>query len=397
MPLLVSVNNLRPGMYIVDTGASWVDHPYLYSKKGLIKSQAEITEIIHQGFAEAYYDPEQSNIVPEEKISLDGVKTTKTVPPSVSLVEELEEAEQTYAECVNHAKAFMLEARTGHVELESSRPLVHSIIDSVNRNADAMTSLAKIKHYDEYTFAHCVNVSIFSVAFGKYLGFSEQDLYLLGMAGLFHDLGKMMVPVEILNAPRRLTDEEFAIIKQHAKLGEDCLSTVKGVEPEILQGAGQHHERHDGSGYPYGLVGKAISPFGRLLSVADCYDALSAKRVYKDPMPPTKALSLMFEMRNGAWAPGLVEHFIKMIGIYPVGTPVALTQGFKGVIAKTNPAQPLHPVAAVVKTPSGKGIVPPKTVDLAKHLELKITQPLSDSEAKDIDALSSLKSLQEEV
>ncbi|MCR4665693.1 MAG: HD-GYP domain-containing protein [Desulfovibrio sp.] len=384
-------------MYIVNTGASWLEHPYLYTKEGLIRSQAEIAEIINQGFSEAYYDPDQSAIQPEEKISLEGVRNSLAAPPSVSLPEELGAAEDAYTECVNHAKSFMLEARTGKVELESSRPLVCSIIDSVNRNADAMTSLAKIKHYDEYTFAHCVNVTIFSVAFAKYLGFSNDQLYLLGMAGLFHDLGKMMVPVEILNAPRRLTDEEFAVIKRHARLGADALAGVKGIEKEIIEGAGQHHERHDGTGYPDGLCGTGISPFGRIISVADCYDALSAKRVYKDPMPPAKALSLMYEMRGVAWAPGLVEHFIKMIGIYPVGTPVALTSGFKGVIAKANPTQPLHPVAVVVKSPNGKGISPPRAIDLAKHLDLKITQPLAPSEAQDIDTLSVLKSMPESI
>ena len=296
----VSVDDLRPGMYIVDTGVSWIKRPYLYAKEGLIRSQAEIVDIIHQGFAEAYYDPEQSNIKPMEPISLEDADRSNAAPAQASLPEELEQAESAYTECVRHAKAFMLEARNGTVDLESSQPLVHGIIDSVNRNVDALTSLAKIKHYDEYTFAHCVNVSIFSVAFGKYLGFDQEKLYLLGMAGLFHDLGKMRVPVEILNAPRRLTDEEFAVIKTHAKLGQDTLSSVKGIAPEILMGVGQHHERHDGSGYPNRLVGAAISLYGRILSVADCYDALSAKRVYKDAMPPTKALSIMFEMRKGA-------------------------------------------------------------------------------------------------
>ncbi len=389
----ISVNDLRPGMYIVDTGASWIDHPYLYAKEGLIRSQTEVLEIIHQGYAEAYYDPEQSNIAPVEPITIDNADASRSTPAVVSLAEELAQAESTYTSCVQHAKDFMLEARNGTVDLEASRPLVRGIIDSVNRNVDALTSLAKIKHYDEYTFAHCVNVSIFSVAFGKYLGFTQQKLYLLGLAGLFHDLGKMRVPVEILNAPRRLTDEEFAVMKTHAQLSKDTLATVKGMAPEILQGAGQHHERHDGSGYPDHLVGSHISPYGRIISVADCYDALSAKRVYKEAMPPTKALSIMFELRNGAWSPGLLEQFIKMLGIYPVGTPVRLSSGFTGVVAKTNPSFPLQPVVAVIQAPNGQGIVPPRPIDLSKHQDVKIVQPLTASEATGIDIFSVLKSL----
>ena len=394
MPVLhVSVEDLRPGMYIVDMGLSWIDHPYLYAKEGLIRSHAQIVEIIHQGFSEAYYDTEKSNIQPAEPITLKSLGVSRAVSKEVPLGEELEQVENTYSDCVRHAKEFMLEARNGTVDLEPSRPLVQGIIDSVNRNMDALTSLAKIKHYDEYTFAHCVNVSIFSVAFGKYLGLDQERLFLLGMAGLFHDLGKMQVPVEILNAPRRLTDEEFAVMKTHALLGQKSLASVKGIAPEILMGVGQHHEKHDGSGYPNCLVGSGISLFGRILSVADCYDALSSKRVYKDAMPPTKALSIMFEMRKGAWEPGLLERFIKMLGIYPVGTPVELTSGFKGVVAKSNPVMPMQPVAAVVRAPDGRGIVPPRTVDLAKHAGIKITHPLTAGEAADIDILSILKSL----
>ncbi|MCR5814153.1 MAG: HD-GYP domain-containing protein [Desulfovibrio sp.] len=382
-------------MYIVDTGVSWIDRPFLYAKEGMIRSQAEIVEIIHQGFAEAYYDTEQSEIKPVEPISFERSDKSPTPLAVASLAEELQQAESTYTDCVKQAKEFMLEARTGMVDLEPSIPLVHGIIDSVNRNVDALTSLSKIKHYDEYTFAHCVNVSIFSVAFGKYLGFDQQQLYLLGMAGLFHDLGKMRVPIEILNAPRRLTDEEFAIMKTHAQLGQDTLSSVKGIASEILMGAGQHHEKHDGSGYPNHLVGAAISLYGRILSVADCYDALSAKRVYKDAIPPSKALSIMFQMRNGAWEPGLLERFIKMLGIYPVGTPVELSFGFRGVVSKSNPASPLRPVAAVVRAPNGKMIDPPRTVDLSKHADIKITQPLTAGEASDIDILAILKSSDE--
>ena len=396
MPVVhISVNDLRPGMYIVDTGISWIARPYLYAKEGVIRSQAEIVEIIHQGFAEAYYDTEQSDIQPVEPISLEDTNNSSTTEAVVPLAEEIHQAESTYTDCVKQAEEFMAEARTGMVDMEPSRPLVHGIIDSVNRNVDALTSLAKIKHYDEYTFTHCVNVSIFSVAFGKYLGFDQHQLYLLGMAGLFHDLGKMRVPVEILNAPRRLTDEEFKIMKTHARLGEDTLSSVKGIAPEILMGAGQHHEKYDGSGYPNYLSGSAISIYGRILSVADCYDALSAKRVYKEAMPPAKALSIMFEMRKGAWEPNLLEHFIKMLGIYPVGTPVELSSGFMGVVAKSNPASPLRPVAAVIRDPDGRRIFPPRTVDLAKRRDLKIVQPLAPGEAAKIDVFAILKSIDE--
>ena len=141
MPVLhVSVEDLRPGMYIVDMGLSWIDHPYLYAKEGLIRSHAQIVEIIHQGFSEAYYDTEKSNIQPAEPITLKSLGVSRAVSKEVPLGEELEQVENTYSDCVRHAKEFMLEARNGTVDLEPSRPLVQGIIDSVNRNMDALKS-----------------------------------------------------------------------------------------------------------------------------------------------------------------------------------------------------------------------------------------------------------------
>ena len=392
----ISVSDMRPGMYIVDTKASWVDHPYLYSKEGLIRSHEDLVEIINKGYAEAYYDPEQSELKPDATIDIpDTTNALFPKPAQKPLSEELAQAEKTYEDCVNLAKHFMAEARVGKVDLASSEPLVKGIITSINNNVDALTSLAKIRLYDEYTFAHCVNVSIFSVAFGRYLGLDEYNLFRLGPAGLFHDLGKMRVPVNILNAPRRLTDKEFAIMKSHAALGEELLSRVKNIDENIIHGAGQHHEKHNGAGYPRQIAGKSISLFGRIISIADCYDALSAKRVYKDPMPPTKALSLMYGMRGEAWDTELLERFIKMLGIYPVGTPVALSAGYKGIVTKSNPNTPLNPMTVIVLSPDGKSINPPKTVDLSKHKEIKITHPLSSKESSGIDTLGILKTIEE--
>lgn len=380
----INVADLRPGMYIVDTHVDWSKAPFLYSREGVISSAEHIANIAQQGFTEAYYDPAQSQIEQEEEFSFPPQDTTPP-PPSVALSEELPMANRAYTDCVKHARNFMESARAGKVHLEHAEPLVTNIINSLNRNMDALTTLAKVKTYDEYTFQHCVNVTIYATAFGRFLGLDEQSLLLLGVAGIFHDSGKMRVPQEILNAPRRLTDEEFAIIKTHVQLGLDCLEESHNIPAHVVYGVGQHHEKFNGGGYPNGISGIQISQFGRILSVADIFDALTAKRVYKDPMPTSKALSIMFGMRGEAWEPGLVERFIKMLGIYPVGTPVMLASGFRAVVSQSNPTQPLYPTILVVSDQQGKPITPPRAVDLAKHKNITIKQVLTISEAADID------------
>ncbi len=392
----ISVNDLRPGMYIVDSGLPWVEHPYLYAEEGLIRTLDQICEIVKQGFSEAYYDPERSHFDPPptaNDLNKSASLSPKGTPaPKIPLSQGLKQAQKIYGQCVTQVRKFLSDARVGKIEFEASAPLVNGIIEGLNDNADALVSLSKIKTYDEYTFTHCVNVAIFSAAFGRFLGMDGERLQRLTIAGLYHDIGKMRVPVEILNAPRKLTEKEFQIMQMHTLLVEECLPDPNEIDEEILCGIKEHHEKYDGSGYPRHLAGDEISLFGQLISIADIYDALSSVRVYKDAMPPPKALSIMFEMREKCWKPTLVENFIKMIGIYPVGTPVKLTRGFVGVVTKSNPESPLRPATVLVQNPNGRDLTPPRIIDLSQHQEISIMHALSPKEkaAAHLDVLSIL-------
>ena len=390
-PVRIPASDLRPGMYIVDTGADWHKEPFLFSREGLITSMGEITTILEQGYTEAYYDPAQSQIKAAEEVSIPEDASFSFSPPRVALAEEMPMAEKAYSDCVTHVRSFMQNVRKdGKVQLGQAEPLVTTIISSLNRNMDALTSLAKVKAYDVYTFEHCVNVSIYATAFGRFRGLDEQQLLMLGMAGIFHDTGKMLVPQEILQAPRRLTPDEFDIMKTHVQRGIDCLEQSHHMPDAVIDGVVQHHEKFNGAGYPHGIAGTRISPFGRIMSVSDIFDALTAKRVYKDPIPCSKALSIMYNMREETWAEGTIERFIKMLGIYPVGTPVLLASGFRGVVSKSNPVAPLRPTLLVVRDPHGQTLSPPREVDLAKHRDISIKRALQTGEAAGIDVAALL-------
>lgn len=376
MPLIkIPVTTLRPGMYVVDPGISWLKAPLLFMQEGHIATQDEINDIILQGYAEAYYDPERSYEADED---------SSRTPLAV----ELRRADKIYHNVYDTVKKFWEAARGGALDLAMTRPLVGDIVKSLDRNVDALVTLSLLKKTDEYTYTHSVNVTIFAVAFATFLGLPEDRLHKVGMAGLLHDYGKALIPHEILTAPRALNLEEFEIMRTHVELGYEKVKQFSSVAPETLEGIIQHHEKHNGTGYPYRLSGKQIGVFGRILSLCDVYDALSSKRVYKDALPPNKALGMMYKMRGQAWAPGYVERFIKMIGIFPVGTAVELSNDHRGIVCRSNTNFPAQPFVMVAQDPDGRPIAP-QVVDLTRYVGLRITRSLSAAESEffDIPAL----------
>lgn len=374
-------------MYIVATAASWHHRPFLYAKEGLIRSEEEIADILAQGYVEAYYDPDKSHLDEDHshQASHDLLteRPSKKLPkPSHALADELERIDTTYNACIAQASQMFSDARSGKVDVSGSAALVGELISSINRNQDALTSLAKIRHHDEYTFAHSINVAIFSLAFGRILGFEGEELQRLGSAALFHDIGKMRIPTKILHATRELTPEEDAIMKMHVRYGYDLLRQNGRISQDILDGVLDHHEKYNGHGYPNRKKGSEISPFARIISVADVYDELSSNRIFRPAYSAHKTLAIMYGMREETWEPGLVERFTKMLGIYPVGSCVALTMGYKGIVAQSNMDAPLYPVTILCKDPKGRDIVPCQVVNLAEQHSLQIIKAISDKDLK---------------
>lgn len=228
----IAVADVRPGMYVVDMGLSWLENPYLYTQEGLLQSERDIAGIRAEGYLEVFIDTRRSlieedtaGLTDEELISGEVQRTLaaeEALAPLIPLSEEMGEAREVYAQSVSFARDAMESMRkSGVVDVAASEPLVEDVLASVTRNANALVGLTKLRASDEYTYAHCINVSVLSVVFGRHLGFGELTLRRLGMAGLFHDLGKSLVPEGILNSPRKLSPQEFDVMRQHPQLGYD--------------------------------------------------------------------------------------------------------------------------------------------------------------------------------
>jgi len=270
-------------------------------------------------------------------------------PVTVSLVDELPQARRLYSEALNYVRHFVEDVRKGtSVDFSPATPLVENLIESVFRNENAAVTLCKLRGFDEYTYTHSLNVSILAVLLGKRMGLDRPSLLKIGLAGLLHDVGKARLPARILNKPGRLTESEFHAVKGHSMWSHDLLRKQDNMPREILRAVAEHHERHDGSGYPRGLKGQEISLFSRIIAVADVFDALTSKRAYKDAMPPAQALSMMYQWRGKQFATQDIETFIQCIGVFPVGSFVRLTGGEHAIVISANPLRPTKPQVKVV-------------------------------------------------
>ena len=274
----------------------------------------------------------------------------------LSLRDEMPHAVRAYDYLAACVRRLMASAGNGALDTGSVAPAVEGLISSLERNPDALLCLPRMHQRDAYIYTHSVNVSVLLAAFAMQEGGDHAKIATFALAGLFHDLGKALLPVSLLNARRKLSPTEQALITRHPMLGCDVLASLPDLRSEVLLAALEHHERYDGSGYPKGLAGDAISEMGHLCGIADTYDALSSRRPYKSSLFPHRTLGVMYQMRKKQFHPVLMEKFVRLVGIYPVGSVVELKDGYRGVVTAGNHTNPMQPVVTLALDPTGRAM-----------------------------------------
>lgn len=374
----INVSELCPNMYIHDLNCGWMEHNFLHNSF-LVKEKHEIEKIIASGIRHVYIDTDRGSDIPEA-LSAEQVRTQlearmqslgqtlkHTAPKQVTMQEELVKARRIFSEASSIVNTVLLDCRMGkQVELEKLEPIIASITGSIFRNPDAIVSLLKIKQADKYTFQHSVAVSTLLISFCRAMELDRATIELVGIGGLLHDIGKMKVPDRILNKPGKLTETEFDIMKKHVSYGCVLLENTPNLSPISISIAAEHHERYDGSGYPFGLKGDDISIFGQMASIVDVYDALTSNRVYHDGIEPTEVLKKMLEWSEHHFNTTLVHNFIRTIGIYPVGTLVRLESGYLGVVIEQNHDNLLNPKIRLIFNSRTLSYIKPRDLDLSK-------------------------------
>lgn len=233
-------------------------------------------------------------------------------------------------------------------DIEAIGNTAQDLIDSLSSKKDILINIADIKMYDDYTYHHSLSVSIMAIAIGIELGLPNTMLKELGLAGLLHDIGKIAIPIEIINKPGKLNAEEFDIVKMHPVHAANHLRERNLVNDNIYAGIVGHHEKLDGSGYPLKLSGTDIHPYARIIAVADVYDALTSNRPYRIPSTPSEAIEYVMGGMGSHFDERIVHAFLRKVAPYPIGSKVRLSNGETAYIIKNYPDQPLRPLVAVI-------------------------------------------------
>lgn len=252
------------------------------------------------------------------------------------------------------------------------KAVIEEITSELVKNEDILLNLVSLKSASDYTYEHSVNVSIVCISLGKMLGYSESELFKLGMGGMLHDIGKTLIPEEILNKPGPLTDYEYQLMKNHPELGFNYLQQLDTVSPLSRIVVFSHHERVDGSGYPRGLKGSEIHEFARVAAIADVFDALTSDRVYRDKWPTYKAAEYIMNNTERFFDYQLVKKFLPQISFYPNGVEVILSNGYRGIVKNQNIGFPTRPLIYLIEDDQGNEIT--KEMDLLKHMNIVITK-----------------------
>jgi putative nucleotidyltransferase with HDIG domain len=381
----IAVDELRPGMRVVAIDRSWLVTPFL-SHRLTIASREQVEQLKACGVQIVEIAADDVDDADEEEIRQDecdrsteeGGEAVSVQPTAdvhsepASFDEELKTAKEVYRAAKAVIQGAMQDVRLGRaINMEDVNRVVSDMAESVLRNLDALTSLSRLKRFDEYTFYHSVNTSLLAMSLGRDLGFTKHELHQIGVGALLHDIGKTKIPNELLNKPGRFEPDEMELMKQHVLRGVEVLSNTTGLAEVYAKPALEHHERVDGSGYPFGRSKDELSRFGLIASIVDIYDAITSDRCYHRGRPPHDALQYLYLISlKGHLDAELVQRFIRVVGVYPVGSLVELNTGEVAVVRRVHRDAPLAPLVIIVKSASNVLLSKPIECDLREETRI---------------------------
>jgi putative nucleotidyltransferase with HDIG domain len=380
----ISASQVVQGMYVHKLDGAWIDHGFW--KTSFLLSHAEDVQRLRDAPVRAVWIDTQKGCDISLSIAPSPEQTVQPLAaPSRLVVAEPADIKAEVARAVKLcavAKRAVIEMfgdlRMGRaVEPTQAAALVDEISQSILRHPHALISLARLKTANEYTYMHSVAVSGLMIALARQLDLAPPLVQEAGLAGLFHDVGKMAVPEPILNKPGALTDGEFGVVRKHPVLGTDLLRQSPRISALVLDVCLHHHEKCDGSGYPHGLVQDQISLLAQMGAVCDVYDAVTSERPYKHAWGPAEAIQKMAEWK-GHFDERVVQAFVRCVGIYPVGALVRLESGRIAVVLEQNPLSLLTPVVKVFFSARSGLPVTQTVVNLAKQPDKIVGRALAE-------------------
>ncbi|HEX8594402.1 MAG TPA: HD-GYP domain-containing protein [Pseudomonas sp.] len=357
---LIAVSDLQLGMYIHEFCGSGIEQS-LWKSGFLLQNEHDLKRIVDSQVTKLWINVCRGKDV---NVAVQPCATPRACP-RVALDQEVPRAIKLCSRSKVAVETMFRDVRMGRlVETAHVTELVTDIAESIMRHPDALISLVRLKTSDEYTYMHSVAVCALMIALARQLNLPAERVQQAGIAGLMHDIGKVAIPVAILNKPGKLCDAEFATMRTHPEAGAQMLRSSAHFGPEVLDVCLHHHEKFDGSGYPHQLAGLQISLFARMGAICDVYDAVTSDRPYKRAWGPADSIRRMAEWQ-GHFDYELFQAFVKCVGIYPVGALVRLESGRIGVVTEQNEKSLLTPKVHVFYCATYEKHIPKIIVNLA--------------------------------
>ena len=376
----VKASDIKVGMYMSYPDRPWLETRFLF--QGILLTTEKNVREVSEECEYIWIDRAKSRTIQtaREPIPTDGVPK----PIQKSVEKEFRAAQHAIADAKSQIEFNLKSLAKGEgISATRIRKSVNSCVDSIISNPNALLWLGRLRSKDNYIAEHCLNVGVLAIAFGRHLGFGKEELQILGMCGMLHDVGKLHVDQTILDKPAKLTDEEFAVIKDHCRLGKQILEQDEDVPKVVIEAAYGHHERVDGSGYPRGIRADQLNLYTRIISIVDTYDAITTNRCYDSSRPPNEAMKVLFKCRETQFEPLLVEKFIECMGIYPTGSLVELHTDEVGVVIDTNRNSRLFPKVSIVldeKKRSRSPLIVDTSLDTSKNVKRTIKRVLDEND-----------------
>lgn len=371
----ISVHQVRMGMFIYSLKGSWIDHPF-WKKAFKLEDEDDLNKLHSSGVKEVIIDTSKGRDVAAEK----PIEIIEESPEAgqANLVAVVQQTKRTSIDEERvHAKRIIENSKEAVVSMfndvrmgkaidaESASPLVEEISASLDRNEGALISLVRLKASDDYTYMHSVAVCALMISLARELDLPESEVRRAGMGGLLHDIGKAMIPIEVLNKPGALTEKEFNLVKLHPEQGYALLKQGSVTDEVALDICLHHHEKIDGTGYPFKLNGSQISLFAKMGAVCDVYDAVTSNRPYKPGWEPGVSLQRMAQWESH-FDQKVFQAFVKCVGIYPVGSVVLLKSGRLALVIDQSAKNLLTPIVKVFFSTKSKIRIPMDVLDLSK-------------------------------
>lgn len=331
---LISINVLKEGMVVGRTIWNEAGHPLLH--KNVVVTSRIVERLRELNIQYLYIDDKISaGIEIEETVA--PLKRMEAVKNMTAVFEKVKKAKRDQA-------SYVLDQQSKVIGL-----IVEDIMNAIINSDDVLMVLTDAYLYDKYIYQHSFQVALYSIAIAKEMGYSYEDIRLIGIGAILHDVGKLLISPDILLKPSNLTNEEYEEMKNHARYGFDLLRNLHSVSLLIAHCAFQHHERIDGSGYPRGLVNNEIHPFAKIIAVADVFDALTSNRIYRRKMLPSEAIAIIDKGDDKQFDAKVMESFRRSVVHYANGTIVLLTDGRRGIVSKQNLVDVTRPWVRIIQ------------------------------------------------